>query len=262
MSNISSICVLINTCPKYNDIAIASCVLIRRYAPALEWPIFLASSSFEAYHKTELEELKINVIEQTVEENADFIKSRIHALHKLKDFSNVLFLQEDFLLDREPMYLALEEAARILQEDASVKCVRLMPCPAPTGLSYKNGQTTNPWSIIDPTPNAYFSFQASIWNIDWLHIFFERLLLDFQKNERKISANKYWLLINPAEKTTGMIIALDIGGKFIGYERKGNWPNAVFLSPWPYRPTAVEKGNIQSWASDFLEREGFTRPSS
>lgn len=261
MSNLSSVCILINTCPKYNDIAIASCVLIRRYASSLEWPIFLASSSLKQFHITALEILKIHVIEQTVQENADFIKSRIHALDKLKEFNNVLLLQEDFLLDRAPMYSALDEAVRILQEDASVKCVRLMPCPAPTGLPYNNGQTTNPWSIIDPTQKAYFSFQAAIWNIEWLGIFFERLLLDFQKIEGKISANEYWLLVNPAEKTVGMEIALDIGGKFIGYERKGNWPNAVFLSPWPYRPTAVEKGNIQSWASDFFEREGFTRPS-
>ena len=34
-------------------------------------------------------------------------------------------------------------------------------------------------------------------------------------------------------------------------------PNGVYFSPWPYRPTAVVKGDLQQWAKDLIRREGF-----
>jgi hypothetical protein len=37
-------------------------------------------------------------------------------------------------------------------------------------------------------------------------------------------------------------------------------PNAVMLSPFPYRPTAVEKGKVGEWVYEFAKREGFTIP--
>ena len=41
------------------------------------------------------------------------------------------------------------------------------------------------------------------------------------------------------------------------------WPrahvaaNAVYLSPWPYRPTAVENGVLGAWAKELGIREGY-----
>ena len=43
----------------------------------------------------------------------------------------------------------------------------------------------------------------------------------------------------------------------IGWKRAYTAPNAVYHSPFPYSPTAVVQGVLQSWAKDLLEREGF-----
>jgi hypothetical protein len=54
---------------------------------------------------------------QTEEENLDFIESRCVALRILqKEFTYVLLLQDDFFLDREPMYRLLESAVTFLQK--------------------------------------------------------------------------------------------------------------------------------------------------
>ena len=41
----------------------------------------------------------------------------------------------------------------------------------------------------------------------------------------------------------------------IAFERAGPWKNAVFLSPFPYRPTAIVRGELEAWARELMERE-------
>jgi hypothetical protein len=43
----------------------------------------------------------------------------------------------------------------------------------------------------------------------------------------------------------------------IAWIRKGSWSNAVYLSPFPYRPTAIVKGKFEPWAQELAKREGF-----
>ena len=253
MSN--SVCILVNSCPKYNKIAVASCCLIRRYATGLKWPIYLASAGLDDEKKAMMMAAGVHVMEQGPE-NGDFLESRIEALRILREsFSFVLLLQDDFFLDRAPNYDALEETVRMMTENPEIVCTRLMPCPGPTG-----DVVLGKWKEIVVDPYCYFSFQAGVWSIPWLMRFFEEVVrraTPLMTKYPHYSRNQFWLLVNPCETGVGTDVAVELGGRFVGWPRAGRWSNAVYLSPWPYRPTAVEKGVIQPWATEMLKREEF-----
>jgi hypothetical protein len=42
----------------------------------------------------------------------------------------------------------------------------------------------------------------------------------------------------------------------VGWKRAGPWSNAVYMSPWPYRPTAIVQGRLEPWAAELGKREG------
>ena len=42
----------------------------------------------------------------------------------------------------------------------------------------------------------------------------------------------------------------------LAWPRTGSWSNAVYLCPWPYRPTAVTRGNLEPFAKELFQREG------
>ncbi len=253
MSN--SVCILVNSCPKYNKIAVASCCLIRRYATGLKWPIYLASAGLDDEKKAMMMAAGVHIMEQGPE-NGDFLESRIEALRILREsFSFVLLLQDDFFLDRAPNYDALEETVRMMTENPEIVCTRLMPCPGPTG-----DVVLGKWKEIVVDPYCYFSFQAGVWSIPWLMRFFEEVVrraTPLMTKYPHYSRNQFWLLVNPCETGVGTDVAVELGGRFVGWPRAGRWSNAVYLSPWPYRPTAIEKGVIQPWATEMLKREEF-----
>ena len=253
MSN--SVCVLINSCQKYNTLAVASCRLIGRYASDLKWPVYFASAGLTDTQKGDIFECGFTYMEQSASENADFIESRLHALRLLQaKYSYVLLLQDDFFLDRTPQYEAMEKTVTMMTANPEIVCTRLMPCPGPTGPVWLSS-----WREIEVGPYCYFSFQAAIWSTKWLIKFFEGVV---RKSEGlfakwpQYSRNQVWILVNPCETELGTDVAVELGGRFVGWPRAGKWSNAVYLSPWPYRPTAVEKGNVQAWASEMLKREG------
>ena len=252
MSN--SVCVLINSCKKYNYLALAACKLIKRYAPDLKWPVYFATGGLTDEQKEDVLGLGFTYMEQSDNENADFIESRLYALRLLqKDYAFVLLLQDDFFLDRQPDYVALDKTVAMMTENPAVVCTRLMPCPGPTGSEWLS------WREIVVDPYCYFSFQAGIWSTGWLITFFEGVVRKSQGLFGKYpqySRNQFWLLVNPCETEAGTDVAVELGGRFVGWPRVGRWSNAVYLSPWPYRPTAVEKGVLQPWASEMLKREG------
>jgi len=256
MSNLGgckNTCILINSCPKYNYLAVISAQLIRRYAPDIKWALYMATTSLTEKEEEVLKTLAVHYINQTEEENSDFIASRIHALRFLQNYSSVLLLQDDFFLDRNPLYDMLNTAVEMIEK--GVSCVRLMPCPGPTGGLVDQ---RSEWKWIEDAPYL-FSFQAGIWSLPWLIHFFEEMvkesLLDFPKY--KCTKNHYWLTVNPCETAIGLSVCKRLEYKAVGFARAGSWSNAVFLSPWPYRPTAVEKGVLQPWAKEMIKREGF-----
>ena len=223
MSN--SVCVLINSCPKYNRLAIASCCLIRRYAATLSWPIYLATAGLDDTQKAMMMAAGVHVMEQGPE-NGDFLESRIEALRILRErYSHVLLLQDDFFLDRAPNYDALEETVRMMTENPETVCTRLMPCPGPTG-----DVVLGKWKEIVVDPYCYFSFQAAIWSVPWLMRFFEEVIRRSTPDMKKYphySRNQFWLLVNPCETKVGTDIAVELGGRFVGYPRIGRC--SIFL---------------------------------
>jgi hypothetical protein len=234
---------------------VASCCFIRRYATELKWPIYLATAGLDDEQKAMLMAIGIRMIEQGPE-NGDFLESRIEALRILRDtYSHILLLQDDFFLDRAPSYDALASTVEMMTENPEIVCTRLMPCPGPTG-----DVVFEKWREIIVEPYCYFSFQAGIWSVPWLMRFFEGVIkraTPLMAKYPQYSRNQFWLLVNPCEKGIGTDVAVELGGRFVGWPRAGRWSNAVYLSPWPYRPTAVEKGVLQPWAKKMLKREGF-----
>jgi len=255
LEDCTNTCILINSCPKYNYLAVISVQLIRRYAPDIKWPLYVATTGLSEKEEGVLKTLAVHYVNQTEEENTDFIESRIHSLRFLQNhYSSVLLLQDDFFLDRNPLYTKLYESVKLVEK--GVSCARLMPCPGPTGEALEQ---SSEWKWIQEDAPYLFSFQAGLWSLPWLIEFFEEMvkesLLDFPKY--KCKKNHYWLTVNPCETAIGVSVCKRLGYKAVGFGRAGPWSNAVFLSPWPYRPTAVEKGVIQPWAKEMIKREGF-----
>jgi hypothetical protein len=256
------VAIVVNTTPKYFPLLDAHFGMLRRYASQVGWGVFLAT---EAANELTIQLIAkrwgVNVM-RLKPDMTDFFESRLAAIEALPTaVKYVLPLQEDFLLERNVDCDALKEAVDILGLDSSVKGVRLMPCPmSSTGESYQN---TARWEILGET-DLQFSYQATIWRRDaW--ITYMRALIqqtrELQPSLKKGSReyNQYAIRGNPAETFVGlsMLKHLFPGGKFLCYKRVGAWANAVYLSPWPYRPTAVVHGVLEKWAVELIRREGF-----
>jgi hypothetical protein len=251
--------ILINTCPKFFYLLEGYFGVLRRYAKDLEWPVFLATEKPNDY-TIELvsRKYKINIIELEQHE-ADFFESRVAAIKKLpKEIRYILPLQDDFLLERPgPDYKALENALEILDTDRNVLSLRLMPCP---GSSAREGYW-GVWKKLLPE-DLQFSYQATIWRRDVYYGYFNALIYQGKNMYPDLSGadwNRYCIRVNPAETHPGLYLLKSMfpTGIHLCWPRKGTFANAVYLCPWPYRPTAVVKGQLESWAEEFIRREGF-----
>jgi hypothetical protein len=168
-------------------------------------------------------------------------------------------MQEDFLLERKPDAEAIKEAATLLESMTELSSIRFMPCPGPP-TTQKVG-----WASLKGT-HYMFSYQATLWRRADYQLFLSAVL-DMGGFESLCPPNlsddkrKKWLQVdfNIAENQFGQQKFAEILGhkNHLGWVRQGKQPNAVYLSPWPYRPTAVEKGVLGQWAIDLAKREGF-----
>ena len=71
---------------------------------------------------------------------------------------------------------------------------------------------------------------------------------------------KYCIRANVAENLKGQEVFSEFMGPsqlHLSIEREHMNKNAVYLAPWPYRPTAVVLGSLEPWAKEFANREGF-----
>ena len=158
----------------------------------------------------------------------------------------------------------IQEAFEIMQEDRHISSARLMPCPGPRGdLLYKN----TIWRVLEypqkdlsksSGQKAYdemlFTYQATLWRRESYANYMQalvRLLDPLSPEAQKEAALKN----NLAEIAPGQIVLQSQDGIHIAWPREGPQPNAVYLAPWPYRPTAVVKGKLQAWAEELAERE-------
>jgi hypothetical protein len=262
--NRTDIAYLINTTPKYYYLLYLHLTLLGRYAKDLQWPVYIAS---EVPDHPDLVRLKtrfpqINILPLTQEEEP-FLESRLAACRKLPSTIDYVFpIQEDFLLEGRPMEKVLEEAVEILDESPSVASLRLMPSPGPVGRQ-RWGETD--WVLLEEGKDSYiFTYQATLWRRTTYESFFQRLL-EFEASmvlgtspltkEQKVRVQIQW---NLAENSTGQSILMREQGPAVlhlAWPREGPQPNAVYLSPWPYRPTAVVRGQLESWAEELAARE-------
>jgi len=246
---------LINTTPKYFYLLELHIELIRRYAPELQWHIWIATE--EPDHPLIVKQ-GVRVLKLAAHE-AGFLQSRAAALSQLGDYKYVVAVQEDFILERKPDAAAIAASLQILDTDPMVKRIRWMPCPGPSPLDevYRGS-----WKVLSPKNNTYmFTFQACIWRTDALCEWYTRLwsqfLIDYPATmtaeERRIAE----IRANYAENRRGQAYFAEwMTGSHLAWTRIHKHPNAVYMSPWPYRPTAVVGGKLEEWAVDLAKREG------
>lgn len=261
-----SIAYLINTTPKYFYLLPLHMGLIKRYAESLHLKIYLATE--EPDHpicRKLVAEGALQILPLSAEDSG-FLQSRASAIAALpSEIKYVLPMQEDFLLEREPNYAAIEQSLAILEEDPSVKSIRWMPCPGPAAAdALYEGYAS--YKVLSAEYDEYcFSFQATLWRRDTIQEWYERLCGQFQRDypgpltpQERLTAE---IRANYAENTRGQgyfetwMMGPEL--KHLAWTRAHRFPNAVYMSPWPYRPTAVVGGRLEPWAIELGKREGW-----
>ena len=148
-----------------------------------------------------------------------------------------------------------------METDEAVQSVRLMPSPGPheSDLAYKGNQR---WSILSHLDTYRFTFQATLWKRT-PYVAFLEAVIELGKPEYDLSAfdnwSKFCVRVNIAENRRGQAIFKEVCMResmvHLSIQREHKGSNAVFLCPWPYRPTAVVQGTLEPWAKEFMERE-------
>lgn len=279
---------LVNSTPKFYGLLPLHFTLVKRYAPWLDMPMFLATEEPNHPICQQVKEMGVELILLRPSE-AGFLDSRAIALQQLAltgRFTMVLPVQEDFLLERDPDPTAILEAIRLLQ--LTCASVRLMPCPGPGGSTLKNFPD---WALITPATDTYgFTFQATIWRLDACVVWYRNLCAKLEaewpvattpadkRRDVEIRGNfaenpdgqrffwKHYSLSssslcsnelgNNVTSSSAEGALWKQGGVHVGWKRAGPWSNAVYMSPWPYRPTAVIQGRLEPWAAELGQREG------
>lgn len=258
--NRTDIAYLINTTPKYFYLLPLHLTLLERYA-SLQWPVFIATEASLTdptltYISKHFPSVKFLPLTEAQE---GFLESRAAATAALPaDIQYVFPIQEDFLLERTPLWESIQEAVNLLDTYDSVKSVRFMPCPGPTS-NQTFGETE--WRLLSYPEDTYvFTFQATLWRREAYQGYMDSLLQEIQKAfgspltpQQKVEIQ---IRMNVAEIEFGQKLLVKQGGLHLAWARQGAQPNAVYLSPWPYRPTAVVRGKLEGWAEELAHREG------
>lgn len=262
------VCILLNSTPKYFYMLPLQLTMLRRYAPTLKWPIYFATEAPEHSVSKQLQEefgVKILTLPQ---DEAGFLESRHTAVSMLpSDILYILPLQEDFLLDRSPDIPNLLDSLFILDTDRNVSSLRLMPCPGP----HKEDELyvkEKPWRILGLKNTYVFTYQATMWRRLDYNIYLTALLTSIEKDfAKKNEADQKYLALtsNVGENHYGQKVLKDClpDTLHLCWPRAHENPNAVYLCPWPYRPTAVVRGRLEPFAEELFRREGvkFERPT-
>ena len=261
----TDIAYVVNSTPKYFYLLPLHFCLLRRYCPKLRWPVYLATEvPTDPIVQDVAKQYDVKILEIATNDQW-FLESRLATAKALpEEIKYILPIQEDFLLQNRPDIEALIEALAILDVDPKVASIRLMPCPGPSLESDQYGNTK--YKILDES--FLHTYQATLWRRSIYTDFF-RLLVELPesiyahsipKNLQGWQRKKYIQVdFNLAENYLGQEIfrKLTESMKCLAYPRAHLRPNAVYLCPWPYRPTAVEKGKLGDWVYEFALREGF-----
>jgi hypothetical protein len=268
---------LINTTPKYFYLLPLHISLLHKYAEytqvyiATEAPELLPWEEFSKYGLSGIQVIKLSLDKEA------FFDSRAEAVRLLPESIKYVFpIQEDFLLEGRPMEHVINQAFALLDENLNLSSVRLMPCPGPKGVNKFNAPLfprtevagpplnhMNRWLVLDNKSDPIiFTYQATIWRRGDYLAFMKALVAycdsrNSSKSNRSKSQNNLAIKINLAEIEAGQLLLLKtLPNKIhIAWPRDGDHPNAVYLCPWPYRPTAVVRGVLEPWAIELAKRE-------
>jgi hypothetical protein len=256
MENETSIAYLINSTPKYYYILELHLVLLKRYAPNLNWQVFLATEEPDHFICKKLVSeygVQLIVLEK---ENTSFLTSRKRALEMLPShITKVLPIQEDFLLERFIDEDAINQSIQLLDNDDKLIAVRYMPCPGPNenNILYKKN-----WLEISEKYDSYgFCFQATLWKRDFLQLWYNSIVSKCEEYG-SIDRKRLEVDMNISENVDGQKLFYSFfkDYKQIGWKRAHKYSNAVYMCPWPYRPTAIIRGVLQMFAKELAIREG------
>ena len=262
----TDIAVLVNSTPQYYYILPLFFGMLRRYAPDLKWDVILATEVPEhpVCKKVALEHnVKILPISPKLE---SFIDSRLAALESIQEkYQYCLMLQDDFILEMPMDATAIRDLLAAMDSDPTVASARLMPCPGPAAADAP--WPANPaWKVLSQEHNEYgFVYQATIWRLDAATLWYRTLVTTLEsvapRSSTPASMRRHIeIRQNLAENSAGQQLFWRTLGhiKHVAWIRKGPQPNAVYLSPFPYRPTAIVHGNLEFWAVQLAQREGIS----
>jgi hypothetical protein len=237
--------------------------MLRRYAPRLTWNVVLATEIPESQLCKEISEtFGVRLLELPMTATG-FLESRLWALKALQGtYKYCLPLQDDFILEGACDGEALAEAFNLMEVDPACASVRLMPCPGPKMISADWAR----WARLDPAADQYgFVFQATLWKTEACLKWYERITDILELAAPKATTDPkvrrdIEIAQNIAENGTGQKEfwkwSAERGEYHLAWVRRGSWPNAVYLSPFPYRPTAIVRGSVEPWVHELLRREG------
>ena len=259
----NDVVILVNSTPKYYYILDFMFGMLRRYGKDLAWDCVLATEMPEHPVCVSLK-AKYNVIILPLEnEDKGFLNSRRAALEKLVSrYKYCLPLQDDFILERGLDADALKNVLERFDKTHHLVSARLMPCPGP--LEIVMGDSL--WAPIARNDEYKFVFQATLWKtkacLEWYTRICDVLEMyapkevssDIHRTQIEIRGNIAENSIGQAEFWKWSVVRNYV---HIAWIRKGSWSNAVYLSPFPYRPTAIVRGSFEPWAQELAKREGF-----
>lgn len=261
----SNVAILVNSTPAYYYILPFFFGMLRRYAPGLTWKVYLGSEMpFHPVCKEVAEKYGVEIV-PIPEAFRGFIDSRWYCLSYLQGKHDyVLPLQDDFILEMPLREEFLGEILRQMASDDTIASVRLMPCPGPAPTDAIAGPNLRELSPkADPVG---FTYQATLWCwnecLAWFQALADRLQIvaprEFTDYKQRVRIE---VTGNIAENADGQRMFWELskkrGYKHLAWERAGPQPNAVYLSPFPYRPTAIVRGLMEGWAKELAKREGF-----
>ena len=262
---------LLNSTPKYFYLLPLHMALLRRYAEGLKWHVYLATEATnDPICDLLRREYDVKILELSLEESG-FLESRAAAIRLLPpEIRYVLPMQEDFLLEREVGGEAIRECIDRMDSSTKIGSMRWMPCPGPVSGDRCPGPVSGDrcpglsrWASITEQDTFRFTYQATLWRREVIQEWFSRLLRQFAIDYPGDIPYKERMALqirsNYAENTRGQNYFMRWLGHLdhLAWVRAHKAPNAVFMSPWPYRPTAVTNGRLEPWVNELAKREGF-----
>ena len=260
----TDIAILVNSTPKYYYILPLCFGMLRRYAPNLRWDIILATEVPEhpICEKVAVEH-GVQILPIPLERES-FIDSRLAALERIQNkYKYCLMLQDDFILEMPMDSTAIELLLNAMDAEPRVGSARLMPCPGPAAADSPWESGPSCWKLLSQEHDEYgFVYQATVWRLNAAILWYQTLVNTLESVAPRSStpaAMRRHIEIrqNLAENVKGQELFWRTLGylKHVAWIRKGPQPNAVYLSPYPYRPTAIVHGKLELWAVQLAQRE-------